>query len=199
MENLKSYLKKIKWDSIVISILSVVLGILAIVMPSSLGNVLCYIFGSILIVIGMTEIVRYFMVDRLFGGYALFLGMILTILGIFCLTSTSLVQGIITVLFGLFILIDSLNSLTDSVICARMKVKGWVLMLILSLITAVLGVVVMFGTFDIIMIIAGCSLILEGVRNLVITLVFSKKVNTAKKEFKKLYDEKFIDVDADIK
>ncbi len=199
MDNFKDSLKKLKWDSIIISILSVVLGILAIAMPNSLGDVLCYIFGSILIVIGVTEIVRYFMVDRLFGGYSLFLGMILTIVGIFCLTSTSLVQGIITVLFGLFILIDSLNSLADSVICARMKVKGWVLMLVLSLITAVLGVVVMFGSFNIIMIIAGCSLILEGVRNLIVTLIFSRKVNTAKKEFKKLYDEKFIDVDVDVK
>lgn len=195
MEEIKKNLKKFKWDSIITSVLTIILGILAVVMPSNLGDVLCYIFGAMLLIIGLTLIIKYFAVDRLLSGYSLFFGMILVIVGIFCFASTISVQNILTILFGLFIVIDSINSLTDSVICARMQVKGWILMFILSLITAIFGIVVMFGSFDTIMIIAGCALIIEGIRNLVITLVFSRKIRVAKNNLRKLYNETFIDGD----
>ena len=159
MEEIKKNLKKFKWDSIITSVLTIILGILAVVMPNNLGDVLCYIFGAVLLIIGVTLIIKYFAIDRLLSGYSLFCGMVLVIVGIFCFASTNSVQNILTILFGLFIVIDSINSLTDSVICARMQVKGWVLMFILSLITAILGIVVMFGSFETIMIIAGCALI----------------------------------------
>lgn len=79
-----------------------------------------------------------------------------TVSGIFCLACPGIVQGIITVLFGVYIVVDSASALSESLECARVHQKGWVCMLILSLITAIMGVFVMFfSTFDFVMVFAG--------------------------------------------
>jgi len=116
----------------------------------------------------------------------LILSIVTLALGIFCLVYPGTVQGILTVLFGLFIVIDSASSLSDSVYCAKADVKGWLLLFLLSLLTIILGVAVMFSTFDTVVVFAGCSLIVEGVRRLVVTLVFNKRIKEAKKSLKEL-------------
>ena len=52
---------------------------------------------------------------------------------------------------------------------------------VLAVISMGLGVVVMFSEFDTVVIFAGVSLIIEGVRNIVTTAVFGKKIREAKK------------------
>ena len=107
---------------------------------------------------------------------------VMLILGIFCLVYTSTLQSILTVLFGIFIFVDSMTSLTDSILCAKAKIKGWWVLFVLSILTACLGVCVVFSNFDTVIIFAGCSLIIEGLRRLVTTLVFSHKIKQAKKQ-----------------
>lgn len=65
-------------------------------------------------------------------------------------------------------------------------------MFILSLITAIMGVFVMFfSTFDFVMVFAGVSLIVEGVRRLVITLTFSSRIREAKRQVRKLAEDEY--------
>lgn len=182
MEEIKSFAKKIKWDSIIIAILTIAIGILCVVLPSQSANILCVVFGSCLIFMGAVLFIRFFAFPSLLAEHTLILGIIMMSLGIFCLVYPSTLQSILTVLFGVYIVIDSASSLTDSIYCARSHVKGWWLLLILSLLTLALGVVVMFSTFDAVMIFAGVSLIFEGAKKLFITLTFSHKVKQAKKE-----------------
>ena len=47
----------------------------------------------------------------------------------------------------------------------------------------------MFSTFETVMIFAGCSLIIEGVKRFVLTLSFSHKIRQAKKEINKQLDK----------
>ena len=115
-----------------------------------------------------------------------------TVSGIFCLACPGIVQGIITVLFGVYIVVDSASALSESLECARVHQKGWVCMFILSLITAIMGVFVMFfSTFDFVMVFAGVSLIVEGVRRLVITLTFSNRIREAKRQVRKLAEDEY--------
>lgn len=177
-----SLFKKFKWDGIIISVLTIVLGILCVAMPSTSANALCYIFGGALMVMGIVLLVRYFAVDRLFGGYMLVIAITMLISGLFCVIYPDAVQGILTVLFGVFILVDSVSAMSDSIVCAKAKVKDWLVMFMLSLLTAILGIALMFSTFDMVMIFAGISLIVEGIKNLVVIFVFGKKIKDAKKQ-----------------
>lgn len=151
-------------------------------MPTRAGDVLCIVFGAMLLTMSVALFVRFFTVDRFFGANLLIAAAVMLILGIFCLVYTSTLQSILTVLFGIFIFVDSMTSLTDSILCAKAKIKGWWVLFVLSILTACLGVCVIFSNFDTVMIFAGCSLIIEGLRRLVTTLVFSHKIKQAKKQ-----------------
>lgn len=197
METLKKGLSKVKWDFIITSVLMIAVGILCAVLPTDSANVLCYIFGGMLIISGTVIMTRYFMLNMMLGGYLLIVSITMVLGGIFCIVYPQAVQGILTVLFGLFIVIDSINSLSDSIVCAKAKVNGWWILFVLSLITAALGIAVMFSTFETVMIFAGVSLILEGVKNIVITITFNHKIKTAKKQVQKRIaelDDDIIDI-----
>lgn len=182
MDKVQGFFKKVKWDSIIIATLTIVFGILCVAMPTRAGDVLCIVFGAMLLTMSIALFVRFFAVDRFFGANLLIAAAVMLILGIFCLVYTSTLQSILTVLFGIFIFVDSMTSLTDSILCAKAKIKGWWVLFVLSILTACLGVCVIFSNFDTVMIFAGCSLIIEGLRRLVTTLVFSHKIKQAKKQ-----------------
>lgn len=182
MDKVQGFFKKVKWDSIIIATLTIVFGILCVAMPTRADDVLCIVFGAMLLTMSVALFVRFFAVDRFFGANLLIAAAVMLILGIFCLVYTSTLQSILTVLFGIFIFVDSMTSLTDSILCAKAKIKGWWVLFVLSILTACLGVCVVFSNFDTVMIFAGCSLIIEGLRRLVTTLVFSHKIKQAKKQ-----------------
>ena len=182
MDKVQGFFKKVKWDSIIIATLTIVFGILCVAMPTRAGDALCIVFGAMLLTMSVALFVRFFTVDRFFGANLLIAAAVMLILGIFCLVYTSTLQSILTVLFGIFIFVDSMTSLTDSILCAKAKIKGWWVLFVLSILTACLGVCVVFSNFDTVIIFAGCSLIIEGLRRLVTTLVFSHKIKQAKKQ-----------------
>ena len=182
---MKEFFKKLKWDSIIVSLLTIAIGVLCIVMPSEAGDVLLIIFGAMLIAIGATLFVRFFTTDRLFASHIMIMAVVSIVLGVTCLVQRSALQSILTILLGLYIVIDSLSSIGDSVYLCKAKVSGWFILFLLSLLSCGLGVVVMFSTFDTVMIFAGVSLLIEGVKRFTLTLTFSNKIRSARKQFEK--------------
>lgn len=184
METLKDYFKKLKWDSIVISIITIVFGSLCIALPDRAGDILCKAFGISLIFVGVMCFIRYFAYDTLLGEKELILALITSVLGIFCLVYPNSVQSILTVLVGAYIVIDASVSLTDSIACAKMQVRGWSVLFILSFITIMLGISVMFSSFETVVVFAGISLLIAGIERLVFTICYSHKIKQAKKDLK---------------
>ena len=182
---MKEFFKKLKWDSIIVSLLTIAIGVLCIVMPSEAGDVLLIIFGAMLIAIGATLFVRFFTTDRLFASHIMIMAVVGIVLGVMCLVQKSALQSILTILLGLYIVVDSLSSIGDSVYLCKAKVSGWFILFLLSLLSCGLGVVVMFSTFDTVMIFAGVSLLIEGVKRFTLTLTFSNKIRSARKQFEK--------------
>ena len=190
MNELKKQFKLAKWDSILISVIVIAVGVLCIAMADRSADVLCIVFGCSLLAIGITVFVKSVLYGGLFTSTAIVLSISLTVTGIFCLVNPYVIQSILTVLFGLFILLDSAQGLADGIDCARAGISGWVILVITSALTMVLGIIIMFyTTFESVMIITGIALVVEGVRRLVITLTFSAKVNKAKKQLDKMVNE----------
>lgn len=181
MTEVKNFFKKMKWDSLIISAITIAVGILCIVMPEDSAKILCIIFGCSLIAMGACLLVRFFTFDRLLGEHSLISAIVTITSGVFCLIYPDAVQSILTVLFGLLILVDSISSLADSICCARAGVRGWALLFTMSILTACLGIAVMFLDFNTIMIFAGVALIVEGAKRIITTLLFSHKIREAKK------------------
>ena len=99
MEKIKEFFKKAKWDSIIIAILTVLVGILCIAVPSRVADVLCIVFGISLIAMSIAVFVRYFAYGKFLGEYLLVSAIVMLALGVFCLVYPDTIQGILTVVF----------------------------------------------------------------------------------------------------
>ena len=192
MNKVKKFFTKLKWENIIAAILAIVVGVLFIILPKDSADVLCLIAG-LLICAGAFTLVAYIFSGFFLGAHLLIVGIMLILLGTFCLTNPENIMKVLTVLFGLYIVIDGATSIVDSVYCAKAKIKGWGLLLVLAILSIGLGTAVMFSTFDTIMIFAGCSLIIDGVCDIIETIVFSHKIKEAKKKL--LEGSKIIDIE----
>lgn len=193
MNKVKKFFTKLKWENIIAAILAIVVGVLFIILPKDSDDVLCLIAGILLIFAGSFTLVAYIFSGFFLGAHLLIVGIMLILLGTFCLANPENIMEVLTVLFGLYIVIDGTTSIVDSVYCAKAKIKGWGLLLVLAILSIGLGTVVMFSTFDTIMIFAGCSLIIDGVCDIIETIVFSHKIKEAKKKL--LEGSKIIDIE----
>lgn len=193
MNKVKKFFTKLKWENIIAAILAIVVGVLFIILPKDSADVLCLIAGILLIFAGSFTLVAYIFSGFFLGAHLLIVGIMLILLGTFCLANPENIMEVLTVLFGLYIVIDGATSIVDSVYCAKAKIKGWGLLLVLAILSIGLGTAVMFSTFDTIMIFAGCSLIIDGVCDIIETIVFSHKIKEAKKKL--LEGSKIIDIE----
>lgn len=192
MKQIKKFFQKIKLEVIVTAVLAIILGILFIVMPNESADTLCTVSGILLICAGVVAIVAFIAYGFVFGGYLLILGIALILSGIFCLTYPVIVTELLTIIFGIYIIVDGTTSFIDSIYCARAHIKGWIFLTLLAILSIALGTVVMFGTFDTIMIFAGYCLIIDGICDIIEVTVFSHKIKAAKKKI--LEDTDIIDM-----
>ena len=181
-KELKKQFRLFQIERIVYALLMAAMGVLFILMPAQSANVLCTITGVVLLSVGLVLVITYFMRTVLFGGLSLVFGMLLTLSGILCLIHPEVVQSLLTVLMGLIVIVDGSSLFMNSIECARVKIKGWFWMLLLSLLVLALGGVVLFGNFTAVMYVAGCALIIDALSKVIITLVFGNRIHEAHKQ-----------------
>ena len=163
MESIRGYFKALKWRSLIVAFSAILLGLLFILTPQASADVICYVAG------------------------------VLLVCGVFCLLRPEIIQGLLTVLFGVFLVIDGMMTLQDGVDCARARLAGWWVPALLGAVTIALGCVVLFGKFDSIMLLAGISLIVDGVFDLIVTFAFSKRIRTAREKLRMYANGPIID------
>ena len=186
MGSIRSYFKCLKWRSLIIAFSAILIGLLFILTPQTSADVICYVAGILLLASGIAAVVSYLASGRLFGSYALVSGIVLLVCGVFCLLRPEVIQGLLTVIFGVFLVIDGMVALQDGIYSFRPALLrgtfAQVIPLALAVITIALGCVILFGKFGSIMLLAGISLIVDGVFDLVATLAFSKRVREARQK-----------------
>ena len=79
---MKEFFKKVKWDSIFISILTIALGILCVALPKTSGDAICIVFGCSLIAVGLMMFIRFFAYEHILGEYLFILAMLTVILAL---------------------------------------------------------------------------------------------------------------------
>ena len=180
---------RFKWDRIMTALLAAAIGVLFIAMPETSVDMLCTISGALMVAAGAISLLIY-AIYRMPGGLSLIAAIVLLTAGIFCLTNTATVQGMLTVIFGMMIIVDAARSLRDSIECARTGAGAWLFMLVISLLALVLGCIVLFVKFEAVMIFAGVSLIVDAVCDLIMTFIFSRRIREAKKKLLEEMQEK---------
>ena len=134
-EKINNFLK----GQIVTSLIYVVLGVCLVFMPVNTINVICkFVFGILLILVGLYHIVIYVAEKLNSTIFDLFSGGILMVLGIFLFMNPQIVIKLLPVLLGTFILVDSIWTLKGSFRLKKRNMGTWKFLLIGSLILLVL-------------------------------------------------------------
>ena len=167
--------KKLKWNLILMSALYLGLGIFLLLVPGTALNVVCYALGAVVLVCAVVQLVRYFAVERgvFQSQLTLISGLVCLGLGAFLIIRSDIVVRILPIVFGLFVIFDSLGRIQNALELRRCQYSSWKGFLLLALLSIVLGVVMIvdpFGAMETLVMAIGIILILEGTLNLLSAL-----------------------------
>ena len=179
--------KRIKWSYVVLSAMFLLLGIYLVVNPETSLVMICRILGAAMAVFGVMKIVLYFIreVEGVAIRFDFAVGLFCIILGALMLWRAPALTDILSVMIGLLVLVDSVFKLQVAVDSRRMGAHSWWVTLVCTVVCLVLGILLVFNPFDgkqVLTIMMGVSLIVDGVQNLctvVYAAIFVKDVKAA--------------------
>lgn len=167
--------KKLKWNLVIMSVLYLGLGVFLLMVPGMALNVVCYALGGVVLACAVVQLVRYFLAERgLFQSQlTLVSGLVCLGLGGFLILRSDLVVRILPIVFGLFVIFDSLGRVQNALDLRRCGYGSWKGFLLLPVLSILLGVVMIldpFATMETLVMAIGIILILEGAINLLSAL-----------------------------
>ena len=181
------------------SVIYILLGLCFICMPVDMVHILCkFIFGVVLIAAGLYHIWLYVQEKPNATLMDLFSGGLILVLGIFLFYNPQVVVKLLPVLLGTFILTDSVWVLKGS----RKLMKNdkdsleWKILLAGSIVFICLGIIMIANPFSVVkvmVIFAGCVLLVNGLADLVFLFLMKKGIRTLvkmKEEAKKKEEAK---------
>ena len=182
--------KKLKWNLILMSILYLALGIFLLMVPGTALNIVCYALGGVVLACAAVQLIRYFAVERgvFQSQLTLISGLVCLGLGAFLIIRSDIVVRILPIVFGLFVIFDSLGRIQNALELRRCEYSSWKGFLLLAVLSIVLGIVMIldpFGTMETLVMAIGIILIIEGALNLLSALY----TVIAVKRFLKLHPE----------
>lgn len=191
-EKINNFLK----GQIVTSIIYIALGACLVFMPVSTVNVICkFVFGILLILVGLYHILIYVAEKLNSTIFDLFSGGVLMVLGIFLFMNPQIVVKLLPILLGTFILVDSIWSLKGSLKLKKRGAGSWKFLLLGSIIFIALGISLVVNPFTMVkytVIFAGWIFLCNGVIDMIYLILLRKGL----KEIKQ--DVEAVDVDGEI-
>lgn len=191
-EKINNFLK----GQIVTSIIYIALGACLVFMPVSTVNVMCkFVFGILLILVGLYHILIYVAEKLNSTIFDLFSGGVLMVLGIFLFMNPQIVVKLLPILLGTFILVDSIWSLKGSLKLKKRGAGSWKFLLLGSIIFIALGISLVVNPFTMVkytVIFAGWIFLCNGVIDMIYLILLRKGL----KEIKQ--DVEAVDADGEI-
>lgn len=146
---MKDSLKKFAKSSLAISIILIVLAFLLIIKPIESLNFIVIIIGIALSVLGILHMISYFSSPNEFKAFSFELveGIIAIAAGILLIIKPSIVNEFLATIVGAWMIIQSIIKLQFSFNLKALQNRNWILVLILSLTTLILGIIILFNPF----------------------------------------------------
>lgn len=144
-----NYLKNLKWEMILFSLASIVIGILMFFYPSQIINVVCIVLASILFVLGERYLLEYRRNNEIsnFYRYELVAGIALILGGIVVLCCMKLILSFITYLIAIIIIISGLMKVENALDLKKMG-NNWIPLMVFAVICIMLGISVLMMPMD---------------------------------------------------
>lgn len=164
-------MKNLKWNLILMSLLYIGLGFFLLLGPDVALNIVCYALGGVVLACAAVQLILYFTGDHglLQSQLTLVFGLVCLGLGLFLILRSDVIVRILPIVFGLFVLFDSLGRVQNALELRRCGYTNWKVFLALALLSVVLGLVMIlnpFATMELLVMAIGIILVVEGAINL---------------------------------
>lgn len=183
--------------SIISSVMLLLLGLLLFFESDTTIISISYVIGSVLVLLGCFALVNFFKrgsSDLLFELNIIY-GIVSIILGVLIIKNPTFIGSIIPFLIGIGILINSASKLKMSFILKKLNSNKWLYTMIISIITSICGILLIFNPFKassiFIQIIGGCIVVYAILD--IISSIFIRKESFKKDKNKK--DKKIKDAE----
>ena len=135
--------KKLKWNLVLMSALYLGLGVFLLMKPTTALNIVCYALGAVVLACAAVQLIRYFVVERgvFQSQLTLISGIICLALGAFLILRSDIVVSILPIVFGLFVIFDSISRVQNALDLRRYGYSSWKSFLLLPVLSVVLGVI----------------------------------------------------------
>lgn len=185
--NFKGLLEELKRNWMFSAILSMLLGLVLLLFPGITTRVVCFLLGGLIILYGLTHVIRYFRQENtyaeLFQG-DLMIGLFGIAIGLFMILRADVVVSLIPIIFGIVLMANGIAGVQRAANARRAGYSRWGLLLALAILTAALSILLLvnpFATIKVTVAVIGASLIYEGISDLVAMHLVGKRIEKWKK------------------
>ncbi len=170
---------------IISSLAYLVLGIIMILIPDKINDVICYILGAALTVYGLFNIISFFLgrEDNMYPE--LIVGVIATGFGIFTLFTPDIIRNIVSTIIGIVIIVDSLMDVKKAFQLKALGMKRWWIAFLVSALIIIFGLCTIFFPHffgNALMIVLGIAMLYEGISGFVIVALIGRYAKKSKNE-----------------
>ena len=179
IERISWDLKKSAWLAAIESIVIMVLGIMFVVWPDGIVNVIANILGAIFIISGIYQIINYFVVkgQNDFFNNGLLSGVVFLLIGIAVIVIGEDIANIFRVIIGIWMVYESLVRVNAAIKLHSADIKIWKYTLCIALVMLALGLFVTFNTGAVVQLVGGV-MIATGIIGIIGDTMFIQQVNT---------------------
>lgn len=164
-------LSEVKNNLIVLAVIYLVVGLVMVIAPASVSNIVCYIVALLLIALGVSGAVTYMrsVVRTPFINLTLFMSILFIIFGVYIYASPEVFASFVPLVIGIFLLLDSANKVQLAFNLKEYNYEDWWHTLVIAIIIFGFGVFLVANPFTMVTLfirIMGIMLIVDGCSNL---------------------------------
>ena len=195
---MKDLTKKIFWTSIVSTIAILVFGGLLFAFPETVIKSITIALAVIFIAVGIIPIINYFRFrsSGIATTFGFMMGVFCIIVGLILLMNENILNIIIPIITGVWIIINAINRIAIAMDLRDLKVGIWSITLIYAIITLIIGVLLILDPVNggrlvtkTVGIIIMCYSMLDLIELILVRLKVKSVANTVKNEVKKIIEE----------
>lgn len=178
IEQIGNNVKKSAWSAIAESLITIALGILLIIWPETVIQILAYIIGVFFIIKGGYQIANYFIVkgQRDFFNNDLLFGVISLLVGITALILGEDLASVFRIVIGIWVIYEALTRINIATKLAAAEINSWRYVLVLAILMLILGFIITF-TEGAVTVIVGWMMIATGFIGIVGDVMFIQHIN----------------------
>lgn len=178
IEQIGNNVKKSAWSASAESLITIALGILLIIWPETVIQILAYIIGVFFIIKGGYQIANYFIVkgQRDFFNNDLLFGVISLLVGITALILGEDLASVFRIVIGIWVIYEALTRINIATKLAAAEINSWRYVLVLAILMLILGFIITF-TEGAVTVIVGWMMIATGFIGIVGDVMFIQHIN----------------------